>query len=172
MNLPVEAMAAAAVAALVLGLLLVLAGRGARRSRGLGQGATVALDNVTLISRRYGLTGRIDRLIRQGGAVIPEEWKSSRRVWPSHRAQMGVYFLLIEAEMNVRPPHGFIVTGDGRRHRIDNDERLRAWVLKLRACQVHFFHLLDVSRSCQFHCSHRSRGKLAPQSRKIPRFPM
>ncbi len=28
--------------------------------------------------------------------VIPEEWKNSRRVWPSHLAQLGVYFLLSE----------------------------------------------------------------------------
>jgi hypothetical protein len=45
-------MAVAAVLALVLGLLLVLGGRGMRRRRGLGVGRTVALDNVTLTSRR------------------------------------------------------------------------------------------------------------------------
>ena len=77
------------------------------------QGRTVALDNVTLDSRRYGLTGRVDRLIRTGGTMIPEEWKSARVLRPWHRAQMGVYFLLIEDQLNVRPPHGFIVTGDG-----------------------------------------------------------
>ena len=45
--------------------------------------------------------------------------------------QMGVYFLLIEDQFGVRPPHGFIVLGDGSRHRVENDERLRAWVLAL-----------------------------------------
>lgn len=44
---------------------------------------------------------------------------------------MGVYFLLIEDRLGVKPPYGFVVTGDGRRHRIDNDEGLRAWVLEL-----------------------------------------
>jgi CRISPR-associated exonuclease Cas4 len=44
---------------------------------------------------------------------------------------MGVYFLLIEEELGVRPPHGFIVCGDGTRHRIENDAELRAWVLEL-----------------------------------------
>ena len=44
---------------------------------------------------------------------------------------MGVYFLLIEEELRIRPSHGFIVLGDGSRHRIDNTEELRAWVLDL-----------------------------------------
>ncbi len=63
--------------------------------------------------------------------IIPEEWKSSRQVWPSHRAQLGCYFLLIEEMLRIRPSHGFIVLGDGTRHRIDNTEELRAWVLDL-----------------------------------------
>jgi CRISPR/Cas system-associated exonuclease Cas4 (RecB family) len=44
---------------------------------------------------------------------------------------MGVYFLLIEEELRVRPMHGFIVLGDGTRHRVENSEELRAWVLRL-----------------------------------------
>jgi hypothetical protein len=50
---------------------------------------------------------------------------------PWHRAQIGVYFLLIEEELRVRPPHGFVVCGDGTRHRVQNTEELRAWVLAL-----------------------------------------
>jgi CRISPR-associated exonuclease Cas4 len=42
---------------------------------------------------------------------------------------MAVCFILIEEETGVRPPHGFIVTGDGQRHRINNTPELRAWVL-------------------------------------------
>jgi CRISPR-associated exonuclease Cas4 len=123
--------AAAAVLALVMGLMLILGGRGMRQRRGLGGGRTVALDNVTLTSWRYRLTGRPDRLFHEGGMVIPEEWKSSLRVWPNHRAQMGVYFLLIEERFKVRPTHGYIVCGDGTRQRIENDEVLRDWVLEL-----------------------------------------
>ena len=44
---------------------------------------------------------------------------------------MGCYFLLIEEELRIRPTHGFIVCGDGTRHRIENDDELRAWVLDL-----------------------------------------
>jgi CRISPR-associated exonuclease Cas4 len=86
---------------------------------------------VVLTSRRLGLTGRPDRLIKTGGSIIVEEWKSAGQVWPSHRAQMGVYFLLVEEELRIRPSHGFVVLGDGTRQQIDNTEELRAWVLEL-----------------------------------------
>jgi len=66
--------AAGAVLALLLGLVLALLGRRMRQRRGLGGGKTVSLDRVTLTSRRLGLTGRPDRLIRQGGMVVIEEW--------------------------------------------------------------------------------------------------
>ena|SRR5271157_3923673 len=97
----------------------------------MGWGRTVSLDRVTLTSRRLGLTGRPDRLIRTGGTIVVEEWKRSRRVWPSHRAQMGVYFLLVEDQLGIKPTHGFIVLGDGTRERIENTDELRAWVLEL-----------------------------------------
>ena len=35
------------------------------------------------------------------------------------RAGMGVSFLLVEEGLRIRPTHGFIVLGDGSRHRID-----------------------------------------------------
>jgi CRISPR-associated exonuclease Cas4 len=124
-------LAAAATACLLIGVVLMLGGRRLRQRRGLGEGITAALDNVTLTSRRLGLAGRPDRLVRTGGTVIPEEWKSARTLRPWHRAQMGVYFLLIEDQLGQRPPYGFIVLGDSARHRIDNDEKLRAWVLEL-----------------------------------------
>jgi CRISPR-associated exonuclease Cas4 len=46
---------------------------------------------------------------------------------------MGVYFALAEERFRVKPSHGFIVCGDGTRHRIENDEALRAWVLEMAA---------------------------------------
>jgi CRISPR-associated exonuclease Cas4 len=73
----------------------------------------------------------VDRLIRKSGEIIPEEWKSARALRPHHRAQMGVYFLLIEDQLKRRPAYGVIVCGNGTRHRIDNDEPLRVWVLEL-----------------------------------------
>jgi CRISPR-associated exonuclease Cas4 len=130
---PAVWIALAAFLALLLGLWLMLAGQGIRRRRGLGGGKTVSLDRVTLTSHRLGLTGRPDRLIKENGSIIVEEWKSARRVWPNHRAQMGVYFLLVEEQLRIHPTHGFIVSGDGSRHRIENTDDLRAWVLSLAA---------------------------------------
>jgi CRISPR/Cas system-associated exonuclease Cas4 (RecB family) len=121
----------AAVPALLVGLLLVLTGRAMRHRRGLGGGETVSLDLVTLTSHRLGLTGRPDRLVKTDGLIIPEEWKSARTLRPWHRAQMGTYFVLIEEELRIRPSHGFVVLGDGTRHRIENTHDLRAWVLEL-----------------------------------------
>jgi CRISPR-associated exonuclease Cas4 len=129
MVIPAGWLIAGAVLAVLLGLVLLLTGRGMRRRRGLGGGKTLSLDRVTLTSRRLALTGRPDRLIRTGGTVIIEEWKSARQVRPWHRAQMGVYFLLAEERFRVKPSHGFIVCGDDTRHRIDNTDELRAWVL-------------------------------------------
>jgi len=56
--------------ALLLGLLLMLLGRGMRHRRGLGGGKTVSLERVTLTSRRLGLTGRPDRLIKTDGGGL------------------------------------------------------------------------------------------------------
>ncbi len=104
---PAGWIAVAAVLALLLGLWLMLAGRGMRQRRGPGSGKTVSLDRVTLTSQRLGLSGRPDRLIKADGTIIVEEWKSSRSVWPNHKAQMAVYFLLIEDQFKLRPTHGF-----------------------------------------------------------------
>src|SRR4051794_6373929 len=96
-------------AAVVLGLqglfLVVLSKRG-RTVRGLGPGETVALDDVTLFSERLRLVGRPDRIVRHNGSLIPEEWKSSKRVNDGHRLQVGAYFVLIEEEYGERPPFG------------------------------------------------------------------
>jgi CRISPR-associated exonuclease Cas4 len=122
----------AAAVLLLLALVLMLTGRGMRSRRGLGGGETLSLDKITLTSPRLGLTGRPDHLIRRGGMVWPEEWKSSKQVRPWHRAQLGVYFLLIKDQMSVQPPHGFIVS-NRTRHQIDNTEKLRSWVLDMAA---------------------------------------
>jgi CRISPR-associated exonuclease Cas4 len=115
-----------AISALVVGFLLILAGKSTRQKRGLTDTTTLDLDDRTLYSRRLGLAGRPDRIVE---GHIPEEWKSSLRVYESHRVQLGCYFLLIEEESGVKPTHGFIVTGRGERHRIENTPELRAWVL-------------------------------------------
>ncbi len=55
-------------------------------------------EGKTLISRRYGLTGKPDRVIRKGDELIPYEFKSTEADSPrtGHLLQMGVYFLILE----------------------------------------------------------------------------
>ena len=106
---------AVALLLLVLGVLLVVATTRRRRARGLGSGQTIAIDNRTLFSERLKLTGRPDRIEREGEFFIPEEWKpSAKRLYPGHRLQLGAYFLLVEEEYGVRPPYGWVVIRDGR----------------------------------------------------------
>ncbi len=122
---------AVALALAVLGLLLVVFAVRGRWKRGLGSGETVALDDVTLYSARLKLIGRPDRIVRKGETLIPEEWKSSKRVNRGHRLQLGTYFILIEEEYGVRPPFGVVVLGDGSRVQVENTERLRSEVLSV-----------------------------------------
>ncbi|QDV39234.1 CRISPR-associated protein Cas4 [Tautonia plasticadhaerens] len=80
---------------------------------------------------------------------------------------MGVYFLLIEETTGVRPPHGFIVTGNGERVKIENTEELRTWVLdvadQIRAARRQVDEAIPVNprpaqcRSCGMreHCGQR-----------------
>src|SRR3954451_10497234 len=126
----VEALSVALVLGL-LGLLLVVFAVRGRRKRGLGSGETVALDDVTLFSERLKLVGRPDRIVRQDGTLIPEEWKSSKRVNQGHRLQLGAYFLLIEEEYGERPPFGVVVLGNGSRVEVENTEALRSEVLAI-----------------------------------------
>lgn len=126
----VELLGIALVLAL-LGLLLVVLSKRGRAVRGLGSGETVALDNVTLRSERLKLVGRPDRIVRDGGHLIPEEWKSAKRVSHGHRLQLAVYFLLIEERYGERPPFGVVVLGDGSRVRVENTDALRTEVLAI-----------------------------------------
>ncbi|WP_435022736.1 CRISPR-associated protein Cas4 (plasmid) [Tundrisphaera sp. TA3] len=116
---------------LLLGVVLVVLSRRGRKAKGLGDGQTVALDNVTLFSERLGLVGRPDRIVKVGEAFIPEEWKSSKKVSHGHKLQLATYFLLIEEEYGVRPAHGFVVLGDGSRHEVENTESLRSEALAI-----------------------------------------
>lgn len=122
-----------AIAIGVLALVLLLVARRGRAAQGLGEGETVALDNVTLFSERHKLVGRPDRIVKQGNRYRPEEWKSSKRVSHGHRLQLATYFILIEETYGVRPPFGVVVLGDGSRVEVQNTDALRAEVLSIAA---------------------------------------
>jgi CRISPR-associated exonuclease Cas4 len=115
----------------LLGLALVLGAWRRRTRAGLGRGQTVSRDGVLLVSHRYRLSGRPDRIVKKRGRYIPEEKKPGRKVYDAYRAQIGVYLLLIEEHYGIRPPYGVLVLGDGRRVKIHNTEALRAGVLAI-----------------------------------------
>ena len=89
----------------------------------------------TMVSERWGLTGRPDELRRlQDGTVIPVEMKSCRspRSWvpyPSHRIQLLAYCALVEETYGRAPPFGILCYGDGREFRVAWDAAARAEVL-------------------------------------------
>ena len=81
------------------------------------------------ISECRRLVGRPDRIVRRGRELIPEEWKSGRRLEPWHEYQLGTYFILIEEHYGVRPPYGLLVLRNGKRRRVRNTDKLREDVL-------------------------------------------
>jgi CRISPR-associated exonuclease Cas4 len=116
------------LALIALGIALILAGKASRHRHGLTDARTLDLDGRTLFSPRLKLAGRPDRVVGEGGYQIPEEWKGSPRVYDSHRVQVSAYFILIEEETGIRPPHGYVVLSNGRRTQIENTPELRARV--------------------------------------------
>ena len=92
---------------------------------GFGLGWTISADKITLRAPALGLVGKPDRIVQRRGFIIPEERKPGLEVYDNYRAQLGVYLVLVEEHYEVRPPYGFVVLGDGRRHKIKNTEDLR-----------------------------------------------
>ena len=115
----------------LLGLALFLGAWRRRARAGLGRGQTLSRDDVLLVSHRYRLSGRPDRIVKRRGRYIPEEKKPGRKVYDTYRAQIGVYLLLIEEQYGIRSPYGVLVLGDGRRVKIPNTAALRARVLAI-----------------------------------------
>jgi CRISPR-associated exonuclease Cas4 len=103
--------ALAALAYLALGRLT----RSERQGIGLEKGAVIAADDSrlrspTLRSKRLGLVGRADHLLRSGNVVIPVEQKpGSRRLQPSHVMQVAAQCMLVQEVYGVRPPYGLLV---------------------------------------------------------------
>jgi len=116
---------------LVLGFLALLISMGKFDVRSISE------DELTLESPELGLSGRPDRLIRIGKAVIPVDDKNSDAVYPSTRVQIGAYLMLAEERFGTRPGHGQVVLANGKTERVPNTARLRRDVLRhLRGVQA------------------------------------
>ncbi|MBZ0291118.1 MAG: CRISPR-associated protein Cas4 [Anaerolineae bacterium] len=105
-----------ALAVLVFGVALWWRARRRWRQLDMPAGTPVYQDTREtpgglLISRGYGLNGKPDFLLRQGGMVIPVEVKTGKtpaRPYPGHVMQLAAYCVLVEENYGVRPPHGVI----------------------------------------------------------------
>ena len=126
----------------VLGIFLLVWGRRKHSASGLPAGEVIYSDTgdwqeveKPLLSRRYGLVGRPDYLVRaeEEGQVmiIPVEVKSRRRPatpHASHILQLATYCLLVEDQFRERPSYGLLRYADATL-RIPYTDELRQQVL-------------------------------------------
>ena len=121
------------------GLALLWWSRRLYRIAGLPTGRLVYTDTdgwqrpqAPLISRRWGLVGKPDYLIRQGRELIPVEVKTGRapsRPYPAHILQLAAYCLLVEDWTGRRPRRGLLRYDDAT-FEIPFDRALRREVLR------------------------------------------
>lgn len=88
-----------------------------------------------LVSRRYGLTGRPDYLVRTNEGIVPVEAKSTRRPamgqpYDSHLMQLAAYCLLVEDALGESVPYGVMRYADGE-VRVEYTPELRETLLEL-----------------------------------------
>ncbi|RIK34397.1 MAG: CRISPR-associated protein Cas4 [Chloroflexi bacterium] len=150
-----------------LGLILLLAGFAVRHwghraqaQTGLPVGEVVYSDTGAwqavekpLISRRYGLVGKPDYLVRvqaAGGALlVPVEVKSRTQpaVTPAgHLLQLAAYCLLVEETQKARPPYGLLHYADATLQ-IPYTDALRQAALDAAQAIRQARHAADVHRS-------------------------
>ncbi len=102
-----------------------------------------------LISRRWGLVGRPDYLVRHGRELIPVEVKSGPRPvqpYPSHLLQLAAYCLLVEDWAGLRPSYGLLRYDDATLE-VPFDDALRQTVLEIVAELRRALTRADVARS-------------------------
>jgi len=117
-----------------------------------------------LTSRRYGLSGRPDYLVRTRDGIVPVEAKSTMcpangRAYDSHVFQLAAYCLLVEDVIDAHVPYGIIRYADAEII-IDYTAELRDELIELldemrearHAEEVHRNH--DEARRCS-KCSMR-----------------
>jgi CRISPR-associated exonuclease Cas4 len=97
-----------------------------------------SLGSVTLRSKRLGLVGRPDHLLRCGRHLIPVEQKpQSRHPHPSHVMQIAAQCLLVQEVYGVRPPYGVLVLAGGVQEHVPFSEeverRLLVTMTRMRA---------------------------------------
>ncbi len=74
-------------------------------------------ENVMLVSRRWGVRGRVDLVLRRGEEAWPVEYKLSRQLQGAEhfKVQLAMYALLLEEAWGVRCRSGFLYSLSQRR---------------------------------------------------------
>jgi CRISPR-associated protein Cas4 len=82
------------------------------------------------ISKRQGLAGKPDALIREDGFLVPIEMKPlAKKLRDRYVAQLLVYMRLVEEFEGKRPPYGYLLLGANRRRvKVPNSEEKQRWV--------------------------------------------
>ncbi len=94
------------------------------------------MDAHLMYSERLNVLGRPDLLLKSEGEVIPVDFKFMRsrrgKAWPDHRAQIGLYALLIEDVYDTVVRRGFIYYAlEERAVEVKVTPPLRRWVLSI-----------------------------------------
>ena len=124
---------------LLVGVVVLMWSRRARRATGLPSGKIIYADTSRwqrterpLFSQQHQLTGKPDYVVREGRTIIPIEVKSSRAPPDGPRAghvlQLAAYSLLVEETEGVRPVYGIVKYAD-EAFRVDNTAELRRTLL-------------------------------------------
>lgn len=128
----------------VLCVLIALAlwwlSRRIRSDSGLPEGRLIYSDTSTwtrndqpILSRRYGIVGKPDYLVRDGNQIVPVEIKATRKTpttpHRSHILQLAAYCLLVEDNYGVRPNYGIVLYGD-KQFAVEYTDALRNDVLR------------------------------------------
>lgn len=107
---------------------------------GLGNIAhTIGIDGSSLvpgreyISKRLGLAGKPDALIKEDGMLIPVERKPlAKKLRDRYVAQLLVYMRLVEEFEGKKPAYGYLLLGPScRKIKIENTVQKQAWLEKI-----------------------------------------
>lgn len=148
-----------ALIVLALGILLLVQGRRQAAATGLPVGEVVYDDTgaweaveAPLLSRRFGLVGRPDYLVRlrvgRAEQIIPVEVKSRRRPRTpaaNHIMQLATYCLLVEDVHKMRPDYGLLRYADATL-KIPYTDDLRRAVLQTADAIRRGRHARDLDR--------------------------
>lgn len=131
------------ITAIALAYVLFWLSERARRSSGVPPGEVFYQDLVgqpfaarDLRSRKLGISGKPDCLIRTIDGIVPVELKHSNRpparggVYPNHMIQNLAYCVLVEEQLKATVPYGLVIYGGQQVRRVELTAANREWLMR------------------------------------------